>query len=188
MDAVWSGCGWTRTAVPGVPATWSGGTPASGSRLTCGRCTSSPPPRPWAASATVRGLSTRKLTSSSTTGGRRITYVLTRTLYLLVHCTYSYIVLTRTMYLLVHERHCTRTSIINTSTHNHKAHGVVWKMYFSFSPCTATKIPFMYSFSGNCAASVPISTFMCLWAISIFPGSVHIFPIQQNSQIDRGNI
>jgi hypothetical protein len=42
--------------------------------------------------------------------------------------------------------------------------------------CTATAIPFIHSFSGNCLASAPVSTFMCLWAIYIFPGSVHIFP------------
>ena len=47
---------------------------------------------------------------------------------------------------------------------------------------TATKILFMYFFSGNCEASVPISTCMCLSEIYIFPGSVHIFFC---SRIDR---
>ncbi len=40
---------------------------------------------------------------------------------------------------------------------------------------TSTKIPFMSSFYGNCVASFPISTFMCLWAIYIFPPSVCLF-------------
>ncbi len=41
---------------------------------------------------------------------------------------------------------------------------------------TARKIPLIYSFSGKRATSVPVSTLRCLWAIYIFPGSVHIFP------------
>ncbi len=54
------------------------------------------------------------------------------------------------------------------------------QIIFFYSQClyksydTETKIPFMHSFSGNCVVSVPISTFMCLWAIYVFLGSAHI--------------
>ncbi len=54
--------------------------------------------------------------------------------------------------------------------------------------CTATSIPFIYSFSGNSAASAPISTFTCLSAIYIFPGSVYIFPPAEQADPSWGYI
>ncbi len=52
---------------------------------------------------------------------------------------------------------------------------------------TATKLPLMYSFSGNSAASAPISTFMCLWVIYVVLGSVYCtYFLQQNRQTHQG--
>ncbi len=56
--------------------------------------------------------------------------------------------------------------------------------HYNFKPANFrahTATPFIYSFSGNSAASAPISKFICLWAIYIVPGSVHIFPTAEQA-------
>jgi hypothetical protein len=52
---------------------------------------------------------------------------------------------------------------------------------------TATKIPFTYSFSGNCAASVAISH-SCVCSRFTYSQDLSTSYLQQNKQIDHGNI
>ncbi len=53
--------------------------------------------------------------------------------------------------------------------------------------CTAKAIPFIYSFSGNCEASAPIST-SCVFERFIYSQDRSTYFLQQKRQLHCGNI
>ncbi len=63
------------------------------------------------------------------------------------------------------------------------------KIYYFLISRTASQIPwYVFLFWELRGLSPNFHIFMCLWAIYIFPGSIHIYFLQQNRQIDCGNI